>query len=176
MSSCRFLDDDPFSRTKGWSSRVRLLLSLCCVCGYLQLCTSGSHVIRNTFNEHYVLTPKTRRQNSPSRPRGGYHRCWKWWTRRVEDLHTRYPKAWPDGQWWEIELLEQRGGLGGIWSVQRRNPDLILTGIFYNIGCKMTIQPGIRIFRKYRCTRNCAQTNPPQRVITNLLTDPLTEC
>ena len=93
VSSCRFLDDDPFSRTKGWSSRVRLLLSLCCVCGYLQLCTSGSHVIRNTFNEHHVLTPKTRRQNSPSRPRGGYHRCWKWWTRRVEDLHTRYPKT-----------------------------------------------------------------------------------
>ena len=38
----------------------------------------------------------------------------------------------PDGQRWEIELLEQRSGLGGIWSAQRRDPGLILTGLFYN--------------------------------------------
>ena len=81
----------------------------------------------------------------------------------------------PDGQRWEIELLEQRSGLGGIWSAQRRDPGLTLTGLFYNIGCKMTIQPGIHTFRKHRYTPNCARTRLPQQVITNSLTEPLTE-
>ena len=81
----------------------------------------------------------------------------------------------PDGQRWEIELLEQRSGLGGIWSAQRRDPGLILTDLFYNIGYKMTIQPGIHTFRKHHSTLNCARTPLPQQVITNLPTDPLTE-
>ena len=33
----------------------------------------------------------------------------------------------PDGQRWEIELFEQRSGLGGVWSVQRRDPPWLNT-------------------------------------------------